>query len=384
MMELRDKLVSLPTPFYFYNIDFLNRTIDELERHRGNIRVYYSFKANCNPAVLEFIKGKGLGAEVVSEGELKLALTYGFENIVMSGVGKTDEQIKLAIVNQIDSINIESIEEIEVIDQFCQYLGKDSRICLRVNPNVDPLTHKAVTTGLYENKFGINFEDLEEALKKLKKSKRIEFIGLHFHIGSQITDMSVFKNLCIRVNEILDFVLARKMNIRMLNLGGGLAVDYYNPDSIPNFEEYFGIIKKFCNFSGLIVVEPGRSIVAQCGTLVSKVLFKKRLINKEIVILDSGMNHLIRPALYQAYHRIENLTKLDQKAIYIYDVHGPICESTDYFAKNVLLPFTERGDYLAIRSAGAYGEVMMSNYNLRGYPNFFYLRNSLLEGPIKF
>ncbi|MCX7758160.1 MAG: diaminopimelate decarboxylase [bacterium] len=376
--KIKDLLTEIPTPSYFYDIDILEKTTDNLLSNSKDFLIFYSLKANSNPKILEVIRKKGLGAEVVSIGELKLALEFGFKNIVMSGVGKTDEQIKLAIINDIESINIESIQEIEVVDQISQELNKTARVSLRVNPNVDPLTHKAITTGLSENKFGINFEYLGSALDKIKKSSSIEFIGLHFHIGSQITDMSVFKNLCIRVNEIIEFVLERKFNLKMLNLGGGLGIDYHNPNNIPNFKEYFDTLRKFLSKpkNVKVCVEPGRSVVGQCGTLISKVLFKKEFANKELLILDSGMNHLIRPALYEAFHMIQNLTKIHEKPTNIYDIHGPICESTDCFAKNVLLPLTNRGDHIAIRSAGAYGEVMISDYNLRGKPNFVFMEKN--------
>lgn len=380
LRKLKKELTNLPTPSYFYDVDFLENTIDEIEKYKGNFKIFYSLKANSNRYLLEVIKRRGLGAEVVSLGELKLALEIGFESIVMSGVGKTDQQIKIAIIHNIDSINVESIQEIEVINNIASNLNKIAKICLRINPNVDPLTHKAITTGLYENKFGINFEKLDNALQKIKKSKNLEFVGLHFHIGSQITDMSVFKNLCLRVNEIVSFVIEKNFSIHMLNLGGGLGIDYHNPDSFPNFKEYFESLKKFLEYKQnlILCVEPGRSIVGQCGSLITKVLFRKDIGNKEILIVDSGMNHLIRPALYDASHKIENLSKIEEKSIHIYDIHGPICESTDCFAKNVLLPITERNDYLVIRSTGAYGESMISDYNLRGKPYFAYYHKNFL------
>lgn len=377
---LKEDLLKLPTPSYFYNLDVLEETIDEIITNRQEIDVFYSFKANSNVEILKFIRDKGLGAEVVSIGELNLALDLGFKKIVMSGVGKTDEQIEKAIINNIDSINIESIQEIQVINEIAKNLRRKARVSLRINPNVDPLTHKAITTGLSENKFGINFEHLDKALDLVKKSEYMEFVGLHFHIGSQITSMSVFKNLVIRVNEIYEYVMERNFDVKLLNLGGGLGIDYHNPDSIPSFKPYFETIRKFVKVNSKICVEPGRAVVGQSGTLISKVLFKKDNVGKEILIIDTGMNHLIRPALYEAFHLIQNLSKIEGKNEFLYDVHGPICESTDCFAKNILLPFTERGDYLIVRSAGAYGETMMSDYNLRGKPyTFFAYKNKIFE-----
>ncbi len=380
IVRLKEDLLKLPTPSFFYDLDVLEETIDEIVTNKQEIDVFYSFKANSNVEILKFIRDKGLGAEVVSIGELNLALDLGFKKIVMSGVGKTDEQIEKAIIHNIDSINIESIQEIQVVNEIAKNLRRKAKVSLRINPNVDPLTHKAITTGLSENKFGINFEHLDKALDLIRKSEYLEFVGLHFHIGSQITSMSVFKNLVIRVNEIYEYVMERNFDVKLLNLGGGLGIDYHNPDSIPNFKSYFETIRKFVKVHSKICVEPGRAVVGQCGTLISKVLFKKETVGKEILIIDTGMNHLIRPALYEAFHLIQNLSKIEEKSEFLYDVHGPICESTDCFAKNILLPFTERGDYLIIRSAGAYGETMMSDYNLRGKPyTFFAYKNKILE-----
>jgi len=380
IVRLKEDLLKLPTPSFFYDLDVLEETIDEIVTNKQEIDVFYSFKANSNVEILKFIRDKGLGAEVVSIGELNLALDLGFKKIVMSGVGKTDEQIEKAIIHNIDSINIESIQEIQVVNEIAKNLRRKAKVSLRINPNVDPLTHKAITTGLSENKFGINFEHLDKALDLIRKSEYLEFVGLHFHIGSQITSMSVFKNLVIRVNEIYEYVMERNFDVKLLNLGGGLGIDYHNPDSIPNFKSYFETIRKFVKVHSKICVEPGRAVVGQCGTLISKVLFKKETMSKEILIIDTGMNHLIRPALYEAFHLIQNLSKIEEKSEFLYDVHGPICESTDCFAKNILLPFTERGDYLIIRSAGAYGETMMSDYNLRGKPyTFFAYKNKILE-----
>lgn len=380
IVRLKEDLLKLPTPSFFYDLDVLEETIDEIVTNKQEIDVFYSFKANSNVEILKFIRDKGLGAEVVSIGELNLALDLGFKKIVMSGVGKTDEQIEKAIIHNIDSINIESIQEIQVVNEIAKNLRRKAKVSLRINPNVDPLTHKAITTGLSENKFGINFEHLDKALDLIRKSEYLEFVGLHFHIGSQITSMSVFKNLVIRVNEIYEYVMERNFDVKLLNLGGGLGIDYHNPDSIPNFKSYFETIRKFVKVHSKICVEPGRAVVGQCGTLISKVLFKKETVGKEILIIDTGMNHLIRPALYEAFHLIQNLSKIEEKSEFLYDVHGPICESTDCFAKNILLPFTERGDYLIIRSAGAYGETMMSDYNLRGKPyTFFAYKNKIIE-----
>ncbi|MGC8733779.1 MAG: diaminopimelate decarboxylase [bacterium] len=373
-----EKIIKLRTPAYYYDLDILNSTIKDLLENSKllNSIVCYSFKANANDKILKEIQKYNLGADCVSLNEMKKAKELNFNPIVLAGVGKTDEELEFAILNEIFSINVESIQELKIIIEFIHKLNKKANISLRINPNIDPLTHKYITTGLEENKFGINFNELPEVINTIENNKeKLNFIGLHFHIGSQILDFNVFKNYCLKINETIKYFEERNFKIKYVNVGGGLGIDYYNPDKIPDFKNYFYTFYRFLDhLNRVIIFELGRSIVGQCGSYLVKVLYIKDSLNKnkKKLIVDGGMNHLIRPALYEAFHLIQNLSKYKEKPTYLYDIYGPICESTDCFGKNIPLPITERNDILAIRSAGAYGEVMMSNYNLKGYPEFYF------------
>jgi diaminopimelate decarboxylase len=294
----------------------------------------------------------------------------GFDpkSIVFSGVGKSDKEIETALKQAILCFNCESIQELEVINGLAAMNGKTADIALRINPNVHAYTHKYITTGLEENKFGINPWEFDAILDKLPLLKNIRLVGLHFHIGSQITDLSAFKNLCVRVNEINRWFADQHFYPRVINLGGGLGIDYKHPDEnpVPDFSAYFHVFREFIELlpGQELHLEPGRALVAQCGSLITKVLYIKKGVNVNFAICDAGMTELIRPALYQAFHRIQNITSLSEEIVK-YDVVGPICESSDCFGKSVVMPETFRGDLIALRSAGAYGETMASQYNLR-------------------
>lgn len=367
------ELNKYQTPYYAYDLDLLNRTIDAClnEANKYEFHIHYALKANANEKILELISSKGLGADCVSGNEVLKAIDSKFPShkIVFAGVGKSDNEINDALDANIFCFNVESFQELEVLNDLAQKKSKLARIAIRINPNVNAHTHHYITTGLEENKFGFNHWELESFTKAINNYKNLELIGLHFHIGSQITDMKVFKSLCVKVMEYNQWFKHMGFDIKVLNLGGGLGIDYTNPDDkeIPNFTEYFSIFNKFINrFDGQeIHFEIGRALVAQCGTLISKVLYIKEGMNTNFAILDAGMTELLRPALYQAYHKIENLSNTNKDQKKKYDVVGPICESSDSFGKAVELPITKRGDYIAIRSAGAYGEVMSSGYNLR-------------------
>lgn len=372
------------TPFYFYDIDLLAKTLTKVKdsSSKNNYHVHYALKANTNDIVLRVIKNAGLGADCVSGNEVKKSLEIGFQadKIVFAGVGKNDDEINYALQQDIFCFNCESIPEMEVINSLAKQQNKIAQIALRINPNVDAQTHKYITTGLEENKFGINFHELPDVLELLKKCSNLKLIGLHFHIGSQITDLDPFKNLCTRVNEIQHWFQQRGYQLPHLNLGGGLGINYNKPDeeAICDFDAFFSVFKSFLNVqpNQQIHFELGRAIVAQCGSLISRVLYIKKGTNTNFAILDAGMTELIRPALYQAYHKIENVSAMEdsrQKEHTLkYDVVGPICESSDCFGKAIELPETMRGDLLAIRSAGAYGEVMSSQYNLRDKVRSFF------------
>lgn len=359
------------TPYYFYDTGLLDYTLDIVQQAAlpCNYRVHYAVKANANPVLLRHISHRGLGADCVSGNEIRRALECGFaaSDIVYAGVGKTDREIEYALRQGIYCFNCESLPEIEVIDGIAGRLGMKARIALRVNPNVDAHTHHYITTGIEENKFGIYLYDLRRVIAESLRLAHVELLGLHFHIGSQITDMTVFRGLCLRVNEILEGIRERGVNFSYINFGGGLGIDYQEPDEHPcaDFKAYFNTFSEFFQPTPHLQVhfELGRSIVAQCGSLISTVLYVKEGKKRKFVVLDAGMNDLLRPALYQAYHKIENVTsRLPEEK---YDVVGPVCESADCFGKDVTLPATRRGDMIAIRSCGAYGEAMASRYNLR-------------------
>ena len=369
---------SIQTPFYYYDIELLNKTLDEYTSliNKYNYHAHYALKANADPRILSIIQKAGLGADCVSGNEVALAIKSGFspDKVVYAGVGKSDKEIKTALKAGIFSFNCESVPEIKIINDFAASMGKKARISLRVNPDIDAHTHKYISTGRKEDKFGISPWMFESVAELFKTCKNIELVGLHFHVGSQITDLAVFKLLCEKVAELQQWFTDRDIFIPNLNLGGGLGVDYVNPNENPiaNFKDYFEIINK-----NLVVkpgqnvhFEPGRAIVAQCGHLISRVLYVKIGQRKKFAILDAGMNDLIRPALYQAHHAIENLTSEKRKMRY--DVVGPVCESSDKFASNIMLPQTQRGDINAIHTAGAYGQVMGMRYNQRDLAKAYY------------
>lgn len=373
-----DKLKALPTPFYYYDVKLLQDTLDMVKNEAGKYgyHAHYAIKANANPRILSIIAENGLGADCVSGGEVKAALDAGFpaDKIVFAGVGKADWEINLGLDNDIFCFNVESAVELEIIDELAAAKNKVASVALRINPEVDAHTHAKITTGMKENKFGINLSQLGQVLDNLANLKNVKLIGIHFHIGSQITDMSAFRNLVIRVNEIQEDLEARGIRIENVNFGGGLGIDYYHPNHlpIPAFDNYFAVFNKLLKVrpGQQVHFEPGRSVVAQCGTLISKVLYVKEGETKKFAILDAGFTELIRPAMYDAYHRIENISS--DEDVELYDVVGPICESSDVFGKDVELNKAHRGDLIALRSAGAYGEVMASQYNCRQLPKAYY------------
>lgn len=366
------KFKELPTPFYYYDLEVLRSTLDLIkeESDKFGFKIHYALKANSNPKILKIISSYGFGADCVSWNEIARAIETKFkpEGIVFAGVGKSDREIEAALKSEIYCFNCESIPEIVVINSIASRLKKTARIALRINPYIEAFTHKYITTGIEESKFGINMWELSEVIKCLEGLKRIKLVGIHFHIGSQVTRLSVFKSLCTRINEIQNWFNSRNIDLEMINAGGGLGIDYENPDKTAEFHEYFKILHELIELrhGQELHFEPGRSVTGQCGTLISKVLYIKNGSNTRFVIIDAGMTDLIRPALYQAYHKIENLTS--EGDLNRYDIVGPVCESSDTFAKFIELPATKRGDIIAIRSAGAYGEVMSSRYNLRDLP----------------
>ena len=393
-----NRFQQLETPFYYYELDILEQTLAACKNAslKYGFHVHYAMKANFNPKVLDAIQAYGFGADCVSGNEVKAAIAHGFDKgkVVFAGVGKSDKEINAALDADIFCFNAESVQELVVINELAKVKNKIANIAIRINPNVDAHTHHFITTGLDENKFGINTWQLPDVANALRTCPNLQFLGIHFHIGSQITDMEVYKSLCTRINEIQNWFEDHGFIVKIINAGGGLGVDYHNPNmnTVCDFDSYFKVFNDFLNVrpNQEVHFELGRALVAQCASLISRVLYVKNGMKKNFLVLDAGMTELIRPMLYQAYHLIENLGHGELKSseptepgsfnaeqsanshishlksqIYKYDVVGPICESTDCFQKDVELPQSYRGDLIAIRTAGAYGEVMASGYNLR-------------------
>ena len=370
-----EKLERIQTPFYYYDVELLRQTLltitQEVSKHEG-FCVHYAVKANANPKVLKIIREAGLGADCVSGGEIETCIKAGFpkQKIVYAGVGKSDWEINLGLDNDIFCFNVESIPELEVINQLAAAKDKVARVAFRLNPNVGAHTHANITTGLAENKFGIDMRDMLTVIEKASQMKNVKVVGLHFHIGSQILDMGDFEALCNRVNELQNELERHRISVEHINVGGGLGIDYQHPNRvpIPDFKAYFDTYAKKLKLRNgqTLHFELGRAVVAQCGSLITRTLYIKEGHVKKFCIVDAGFTDLIRPALYQAYHKIENLSS--EEPMEAYDVVGPICESTDVFAKQIDINRAHRGDLLAIRSAGAYGEIMASQYNCRKLP----------------
>lgn len=373
-MRLKLDNATLETPAYYYDMELLNRTIHVVNECIADspVDVHYAIKANSESEILRTLAKAGFGADCVSIGEVNHAIKCGFpkEKIVYAGVGKTDAEIRAALAVGIGCFNIESIEEIDIINEIAAESGVIPNVALRINPDIDAHTHHYITTGLAENKFGIDHRLLLDAVKKTLASKSLRFIGLHFHIGSQILTTEPFHILAQRINGMVKAVTENTgAEIEYINVGGGLGIDYENPDLHPiaDFKGFFNTITSEIERSGKtrIHCELGRSIVAQAGSLLTRVIYVKKGLKKKFAIVDAGMNNLIRPALYGSYHKIEVVNHPDFLPQEKYDIVGPICESSDTFAEDLELPQLKRGDLLAIRSAGAYGQSMSSHYNMR-------------------
>jgi diaminopimelate decarboxylase len=368
---------GIETPFYFYDISLLNSTLEALKKaNRYGYHIHYALKANINSRILDEIRKSGLGVDCVSGGEIKIALENGFrpDQVVLAGVGKTDKEIEFALRSDIFSFNVESIAELEVINEIASRIGQKARISMRINPEIEAGTHHYITTGSKENKFGVSTDELIRSMDFIRSCEHVAFIGLHYHIGSQITDLQRFQALTDRVNLLQDTLHENGFKLPHLNLGGGLGINYEDPDNepIPDFEGYFKIFHDHLKVlpGQQVHFELGRSIVGQCGSLLSRVLYMKEGGHTKFAILDAGMTELMRPALYQAVHKLENISSHQPDDVY--DVVGPICESSDFFGKKTALPKTKRGDLIVIRSTGAYGETMRNNYNGREFAKAYY------------
>ena len=387
-----EKFASLRTPFYYYDLPLLRRTLDKIREciePYPQFHVHYAVKANFNGKILQEISRCGFGADCVSGGEIRVALQNGFapESIVYAGVGKSDEEILLALDAGIARFNVESAAELEVINELALSRGVVAPVSLRVNPDIGAHTHANITTGLAENKFGINYEQLPGVIELADSLPGVEYKGLHFHIGSQILEMDDFVALCNRINVLAEQILRQRRGrlvpaasgvaasvLGDINVGGGLGINYYHPNhlDVAEFSQYFETFARHLKLPEGTPVhfELGRSVVAPCGSLISRVLYIKEGTTRRFAIIDASMTELIRPALYKAYHRVENISSYEPEEVY--DVVGPVCESSDVFAKGVSIDKCHRGDFIAIRSAGAYGESMSSQYNCRPLPACFF------------
>lgn len=373
------KLKGYETPYYLYDINLFRQTLESVvyESKKYDYKVHYAIKANYDDYLLQIIKEYGIGIDCASGNEVKKAIEAGFDpkGIVYAGVGKRDKEIKYAIEQDILTINCESIEELKVVNKFAAEAGKIVDIALRVNPDIDPKTNHCIDTGQADSKFGISYEEILDSANEIKALKSLNIIGIHLHIGSQIRELHVFENMCNKVNVIVENLERLGFEFSFVDVGGGLGINYDVPENepIPNFASLFSIVHNYLNVGKKSIhFEFGRSIVGECGELITTVLFNKTTATgRRLVIVDSSMTELVRPAMYGSYHNIENITSENEKKIK-YTVVGTACESTDVFDASVSLKETKRGDLLTIKSAGAYGMSMASRYNLHDLPPAIY------------
>ena len=377
--QIAQKLTGLETPFYLSDLGLLRQTLESVsyESKKYDYQVHYAIKANYDDRILAVIREYGIGIDCASGNELRKAIEAGFDpkKIVYAGVGKRDKELRYAIEQQILAINCESIEELQVLNGLAGEAGRRVDIALRVNPDIDPKTNHCIDTGQADSKFGISYEEILENAEAIKALEHLNIIGLHLHIGSQIRELHVFENMCNKVNVIVENLVRLGFTIDFVDVGGGLGINYDVPENepIPNFASLFAIVHNYLRVGDRKVhFEFGRSIVGECGELITRVLYNKTTATgRRLAIVDASMTELIRPALYGSYHNIENITS-EAETSHKYTVVGTACESTDVFDENVSLRKTSRGDLLTIKSAGAYGMSMASRYNLHDLPGAVY------------
>ncbi|SNZ13577.1 diaminopimelate decarboxylase [Hydrogenobacter hydrogenophilus] len=355
------------TPLYVYSASYIRDRVRAYRKAFPTALICYAVKANFNPQIIKLVKEEGAGADIVSGGELYASLQAGVDpkKIVYAGVGKTPKEIEYAISSDILMFNVESRMELEVLDQIAERMGKKVRIAIRVNPDVDPKTHPYISTGMKKSKFGVDIKQAKEEYEYARNLKNLEVVGIHCHIGSQILDVSPYIEAVEKIVELYHYLIKSGFDIRYLDIGGGLGIKYKpeqsNPEPSDLAEAISPILK---DVKAKLILEPGRSIVGNSGVLITRVEFLKDKGHKHFVIVDAGMNDLIRPAIYDAYHHIVPVEKRDGRYIKT-DVVGPICETGDFLALDRELPEVGRGDYLAVLSTGAYGFAMSSHYNVR-------------------
>ena len=377
--QVSDKLRQYRTPFYLYDMELLRQTLESLvsvARRYGYV-IHYAVKANFDPRIIQLVKEYGLGIDCASGNEVRCAIDAGFDpkGIVYAGVGKRDHELRYAIEHGIFAINCESLQELQVIDDIASAAGKVQDVGLRINPDIDPKTNRCIDTGQADSKFGIAYEEVISNIAWIESLKHVKIRGIHLHIGSQIRELHVFEYLCDKVNSIVAHLGTLGLDFDFVDVGGGLGINYDVPENepVPNFASVFAIINSHLKVGGKAVhFEFGRAIAAQCGELITSVLYTKTTATgRKLVIVDASMTELIRPALYGAYHNIDNITSRSEKRER-YTIVGTACESTDVFDESITMPETQRGDLLTIKSAGAYGMSMASRYNLHDLPAAVY------------
>ena len=366
-LDIKTLVKKYDTPLYLYDFDNITKRYNELKEAFAGQKslIAYAVKANSNLAVIKHLAKLGAGADCVSIGEVKRALKAGVAKykIIFSGVGKRDSEIKEALQKDILLLNLESEAEMKRVEMIAKELGVEARISIRVNPNVDPQTHPYISTGLHENKFGVSIDSAKRMYIYAKKSEHLNPIGIHFHIGSQLTELSPIVEACEIVADLVRSLKAIDIDIKFFDVGGGLGVVYDDEITIKTHEYADAIIKAIKGLDVTVVMEPGRYMMANSGIFLTRVLYEKQNGEKRFVIVDGAMNDLLRPSLYSAYHKIEAVQKDGEKSLA--DVVGPVCESGDFLGKDVSLPPLEHNDILVVYSAGAYGFTMSSNYNTR-------------------
>ena len=366
-LDIRTLVDKYNTPLYVYDFDNITRRYEELKSSFDGKKslVAYAVKSNSNLAVIRHLASQGAGADCVSIGEIKRALKAGVNKykIIFSGVGKRDDEIEYALKEQILFINLESGAEMKRVEMIAKRLNIEARISIRVNPNVDPKTHPYISTGLHENKFGVSIDSAKRMYIYAKKSKNLNPIGVHFHIGSQLTKLEPIAEACGIVADLVRSLKAIDIDIKFFDVGGGLGVVYDNEITIKTEAYAHAIVQAIKGLDLTIVNEPGRYMMANSGIFLTKVLYEKRNGDKRFVVVDGAMNDLLRPSLYSAYHKIEAVQRDGEKSLA--DVVGPVCESGDFLGKDIELPIMEHNDILVVHSAGAYGFTMASNYNSR-------------------
>ncbi len=356
------------TPLYVYDFDAMTKQFETLkEAFRGKKSILaYAVKANSNLSVIKHFASLGSGADCVSIGEVRRALMAGVPayKILFSGVGKRDDELREAILSDILYINVESEAELGRVEMVASQLDKVARISVRVNPNIDPQTHPYISTGLHDNKFGVDLDSAKRMYIKAKNSQFLDPVGIHFHIGSQLTQLEPIYEAAVIVADLVRSLSAISIDLKFFDMGGGLGVQYDNEVTITPYDYAQAILGALKGLDLTIIGEPGRFLTANAGYFLTKVLYEKKNGSKRFVVVDGGMNDLLRPSLYKAYHRIEAIGKKGEPSAC--DVVGPVCESGDFLAKGYELPLMEHNDLLVVHSAGAYGFGMGSNYNTRG------------------